>query len=105
MWCVCSHGNDENVRWCVCSHRNDQEKVGGVCVCSHGNDENVRWRVCSHGNDEEKLGGVCVSEEEGGGWGSCSVCAVPSTGKGITAKGVAMSHFMCQCDWVTGRPR
>ena len=35
MWvvCVCSHGNDENVRWCVCSHRNDQEKVGGVCVC------------------------------------------------------------------------
>ena len=76
-----------------------------VCVCSHGTDENVRWRVCSHGNDEEKLGGVCVSEEEGGGWGSCSVCAVPSTGKGITAKGAAMSHFMCQCDWVTGRPR
>ena len=76
-----------------------------MCVCSHGNDENVRWRVCSHGNDEEKLGGVCVSEEEGGGWGSCSVCAVPSTGKGITAKGAAMSHFMCQCDWVTGRPR
>ena len=70
-----------------------------VCVCSHGNDENVRWCVCSHRNDQEKVGGVCVSEDEGGGWGSCSVCAVPSAGKGITAKGV---RWVTLCVSVTG---
>ena len=61
-----------------------------MCVCVY---------VCSHRNDEEKVGGVCVSEDEGGGWGSCSVCAVPSAGKGITAKGV---RWVTLCVSVTG---
>ena len=86
-------------RWMVCVCVLTGMMRMCVCVCSHGNDENVRWCVCSHRNDQEKVGGVCVSEDEGGGWGSCSVCAVPSAGKGITAKGV---RWVTLCVSVTG---
>ena len=84
---MCAHGSDQKVCVCVlmavirrvvcvcaCAHRSDQ-KVGGmcVCVCTHGSDQKVCVCVWAHGSDQKVRVCARVCEEEGGGWGSCSV--------------------------------